>query len=105
MERTVSATEARVHFGEILDSVAKRSDVVWVERSGTPQVVIVSVDMWKHLRAPAEDPWEKADRLIREADEYFERTYGPGHVIDFDIEEDIRASREERARQIDESLR
>jgi PHD/YefM family antitoxin component YafN of YafNO toxin-antitoxin module len=38
-ERTISATEARVHFGELLDSVVHNLDIVYVQRSGVPQAV------------------------------------------------------------------
>jgi len=39
----VSATEARIHFGEIMGRVAELDETVIVERSGKPQVVILSV--------------------------------------------------------------
>ena len=104
MERTLSATEARVHFGEVLDGVAQRGDIVFVERMGNLQAVIVSPEMWKHSRVQ-EDPWERAGRLLRESDEYFAKKYGLDHFANFDVEEEIRAGREERARQIDDALR
>ena len=39
MTKTVSATEARVHFGELLRGVTERGDTYLVERSGTPLAV------------------------------------------------------------------
>ena len=42
-ERRVSATEARVRFGELLDAVTARHDVVFVERAGREGAVGVSV--------------------------------------------------------------
>lgn len=99
MERRVTATEARVHFGEVLDSVAKRGDIVWVDRAGTPLAVIVSVEVWKHRRAAAEDPWDKTNRLLRESDEYL-HNHPPEHLTNIDVEEAIDAGREERDRAI-----
>lgn len=99
MERRMSATEARVHFGEVLDSVAKRGDVVFVERSGRPQAVIVSVGDWEQWHRPRENPWERAERIFREVDEELSK-YPPGTFANFDVEEAIDAGREERDRAI-----
>ncbi|MER3436753.1 MAG: hypothetical protein C4346_03575 [Chloroflexota bacterium] len=39
LTRTVSATEARIHLGELLRDVAGEGDTMLVERSGKPQAV------------------------------------------------------------------
>jgi prevent-host-death family protein len=49
MTRTVSATEARVHFGELMRAVVERGDTVVVERSGAPKVVVLSVQEYERL--------------------------------------------------------
>lgn len=105
MERTLSATEARVHFGEVLDGVAQRGDIVFVERMGNLQAVIVSPEMWKHSHQHEEDKWDKAERLMRESHEYFLQRYGPDHFANFDVDAEIDAGWEERAREIDGLLR
>jgi prevent-host-death family protein len=46
---SVSATEARVHFGELLRRVVTTNQPVVVERSGEPQVVMMAVDEYKRL--------------------------------------------------------
>jgi prevent-host-death family protein len=43
MVRTVSATEARVHFGEVLRGVVDKGETVVVERSGKPRAVVLSI--------------------------------------------------------------
>jgi prevent-host-death family protein len=40
MTRAVSATEVRIHLGELLRDVAEKGDTIIVERSGKPQAVI-----------------------------------------------------------------
>jgi prevent-host-death family protein len=48
-ERRVSATEARVRFGELLDGVTTSHDVVFVERAGKEVAVVVSVERDEQL--------------------------------------------------------
>lgn len=66
MERRVTATEARVHFGELLRDVNERGSIVVVERGGQPQAVVLSMDEYRRLRA-GENPlkaWlERTDRV------------------------------------------
>ncbi|MGH3664074.1 MAG: type II toxin-antitoxin system Phd/YefM family antitoxin [Micromonosporaceae bacterium] len=89
----MSATEARVHFGEVLDDVAKKGDVVIIERSGRPSAVIVSVESWKHWHGRPEDPWDKMDRIFRESDEEMTK-YPPDHFAGFDVDEEINVGHE-----------
>lgn len=49
MERTWTATEARVRFGELLRAVAERGETVIVERHGKPAVAFVSVAEYERL--------------------------------------------------------
>jgi prevent-host-death family protein len=99
VERTISATEARVHFGELLDSVSKRNDVVFVERAGVAQVVVVSVDEWQRRCQRASDPWAGVAEMMAEHWAYMREKYGDtlDHI---DWAEEIRAGREERDEQI-----
>jgi prevent-host-death family protein len=48
--RTVSATEARVHFGELMNDVVERKESILVEKNGKPQVVILSMDEYQQLQ-------------------------------------------------------
>lgn len=100
-QRTISATEARVHFGELLDSVAQRGEIVYVQRAGVPQVAVVPIDVWKrHLQQ--EDPWTAAARRMEAYWKYMEEQRKAGHIkdVEIDVEEIIRKGREERSEQL-----
>lgn len=55
----MTATEARIHFGEVMRRVVEQGEQVIVERDGRPQVVILSVAEFERMRggSQAED-WE-----------------------------------------------
>jgi len=48
-----SATDARVHFGEVLRTLAETGTDVIVERSGNPVAVMLSFDEFKRLKHKA----------------------------------------------------
>jgi prevent-host-death family protein len=60
MERRITATEARIHFGEVMRRVVEQGEQVIVERDGRPQVVILSIAEFEQLKEsqPRED-WRK----------------------------------------------
>ncbi len=61
MEKTVSATEARIHFGKMMRHVAEEQQTIIVERSGQPQIVMISIDSYERLKAGRRSPdswWE-----------------------------------------------
>jgi prevent-host-death family protein len=99
-ERFMSATEARVHFGELLDSIAKTGEAVIVERSGQPVAAVIPIDDWRTQRSRLDDRWAKAGLAM---EEYwaFLRTQRAAEPIDpVDAAEIIRSGREERDAQI-----
>jgi len=53
MPEAVSATEARIHFGELLRRVVDGGEAVVVERSGRPAAVVMSLAEYERLRAGA----------------------------------------------------
>ncbi len=59
MEEVVSATEARVHFGRMMRRVSEEQQAIIVERSGQPQIVLISIEEYERLKAagPAHNPW------------------------------------------------
>ena len=63
--RTVSATEARNRFGQVLREVAKSGGPIFVERDGKPVAVILSIHKYERTRRPTL-PRDKAT-LIRSA--------------------------------------
>ena len=50
MERTISATQARIHLGELMRQVRDEQQTVIVERNGDPQVVIVSLAAYQRMK-------------------------------------------------------
>ncbi len=101
MKRVISATEARVHFGEVMRRVVEDGTPVVVERGGRPQVVVLSVAEYERLmagRKPLRDWLERADavrEMIRR--ELGDRKLPPPEDI-------IRQMREERDAQLLENL-
>ena len=93
MTRTISATEARVHFGDVLRSVAERDETILVERGGKPQAVVLSVEKYRRLTKDddQEDDWWE---LARRSRERFSREWGDRPMPD--IAQLINDAREER---------
>ena len=64
--RTVTATEARVHFGEMLRIVREQGGTIIVERAGEPEAALISIDdlreLQRHKPLPEENNW--ADRMM-----------------------------------------
>jgi len=54
-EERVSATQARIRFGELMRKVAENRQTYIVERGGEPAVVVLSVEEYKDLRQAAAD--------------------------------------------------
>lgn len=51
MSKVMSATEARIHFGELLRHVTEQREPVVVERAGKPYAVVLSIDAYERLIA------------------------------------------------------
>ena len=49
MPDVFTATEAKVHFGELMRRVVERREPVYVERGGRPQVVVLAVADYERL--------------------------------------------------------
>jgi prevent-host-death family protein len=60
MERTMSATEARVRFGEMMKRVTEQDETIIVERDGIPRMVVLSLDAYERMKGgtSAWDDWE-----------------------------------------------
>ena len=91
--RKVSATEARIHFGELMRRAVTDQEPVIVERSGEPHVVILSVEQYERLRVAQEaqiDWQERVDEARRRAaGDLGDRALPPAEDV-------IREMREER---------
>ncbi len=70
VKKTVSATEARVHFGRIMQNVEDTNDTVVVVRGGRPKVAIISMEQLEKLeRLNGEDStphWKVLQRQVRD---------------------------------------
>lgn len=99
MSRTMSATQARVHFGEVLRRV-ENNETITVERGGEPKAVIISIEEYERLntRNGKEDDWW--DRVL-ETRRRFREEAGEQHI---DVEDIIRTMREERSDQLFDNL-
>jgi prevent-host-death family protein len=97
MKRTVSATQARIHFGELMRRVVESQEPIIVERGGKPHVVVLSVDQYESLLAGQQhqEDWRE---LVQQAREQIRAELGerqltpPGEVL--------RQMREERDAQL-----
>ncbi len=71
MEQSISATEARVHFGAWLRRVKDQNLTLIVEKAGRPEAVLLSVEAFGRLQAArrAEGAGDVLDRAraLREA--------------------------------------
>lgn len=81
MMKTVSATEARVHVGEITRRVEERGEAVVVERDGREVVAIVPIDEYRRFEASRtsdKDWWEMMHEThIRILEEIGDREFTP----------------------------
>ena len=99
MRRTVSATEARVHFGELMRRA--KSGPVIVEKDGKPDVVVISKQEYDKLveNAPKPDWW----KMVEETHEMLRKELN-GRTLP-DPAEMLRQAREERDEELFNSLR
>ncbi len=63
--RAISATEARVRFGDLLRRVVEEQTPVVVERGGKPRVVMLSIEEYDRLRAGQAPPEDWRSQLTR----------------------------------------
>lgn len=98
----MSATGARVHFGELMRRVVEGQEPVILERGGKPQVVVLSVAEYERLRGEMAEPddwWERARRSRERVAQDLNGRPFP------DVTELIHDMREERDAQILGNLR
>jgi len=68
MQRRVSATNARIHFGELMRQAEEDGQPIVVEHSGRPRVVVLSVAAYERLLAgrDAQEDWRQLVAQARE---------------------------------------
>ena len=93
MPRTLTATSARVRFGELLHCVADQGETIFVERNGKPQAVVMPLAKYRRLQELEDrsESWEVLlDETIAEIDHHLAgRTLPPA-------DEMIRRMRDDR---------
>lgn len=105
MNTVVSATDARVHFGELMRQVTETKQAVVVERGGKPTVAIVPAEEYEEWRAEMrrkrwDEWWKELEALhARLAEER-----GGQAPPEIDVAEMINDMREERSREIEEAI-
>ena len=99
MENTMSATQARVNFGEVMRQVVERNRPIIVERAGKPQVVILSIESYEQLIAAQRG--DRDELLLEQAKALRERIQTRLGNTKLPAPEDIIAQmREERTREL-----
>jgi prevent-host-death family protein len=63
MQRTVSATDARIHLGELMREVTEEDRAIVIERSGRPHAVLLSVETYERLLAAHEAQHDWRDKV------------------------------------------
>jgi prevent-host-death family protein len=67
MESVLNATDARVHFGDLLRRVTEQGETVVVERGGVPQVVVIALAEYRRMMArQAGLAWRDTMSVVRE---------------------------------------
>ena len=99
MERVVSATEARIRFGELMRRAVEDRETIIVERGGKPYVVVLSVEDYNRLKEAQSRPaWQDVLNEIRETRARIHARLGREPLPP--PEEVIREMREERGAQL-----
>jgi prevent-host-death family protein len=74
MARVVSATEARIRFGELMQQAVESDEAIIVERRGKPHVVLISVEEYERLqKGRRHDDWKE---LVQQARDQIEARLG-----------------------------
>ena len=103
MERQMSATQARINFGEVLRYVSQQQRPVIVERAGVPQAVIIAIEEYKRLKE--EHPEENVSDVLERARQLRAQiaTRRGGEPLPDPVEM-IQKMREEQDAQLDEAF-
>ena len=96
MRRVVSATEARIRFGELMRQVVENQEPVIVERGGKSHVVVISIAEYERLlRGQQAEDWKA---LVAQARAQIQAELGERKLPP--PEEILRQIREERDAQL-----
>lgn len=65
-EPRIPATDARVHFGELLQHVTGTGETVVIERNGREIAAIVPVETYRRGRSETDTDWRAELRAVQE---------------------------------------
>jgi prevent-host-death family protein len=103
MESIVTATEARVRFGDMIRRVVENEEAIIVERGGKPQLVMLSLAQYEQLKAGYSTDWQEAIARTRAIAAEIRDRRGDKPLTPTP-EEVIRQMREERDEQLHQHL-
>ena len=63
--RFITATEARVHLGKVIEDVRFSADPIFVEKSGVEVLVMLSPSEYRRLAAQDLGVWDRIDQIRR----------------------------------------
>lgn len=101
----ITATEARVHFGEIFRRVTENDETIVVERNGKPGLVILPIEAYEMLRRQQIGEYKRPDWLenaIQIGQAIAAERAGKAPI---DWDEMIEKGRDERSEELDGMLR
>ena len=97
MEQTISATQARVRFGELMRQVTESHEPIIVERAGKPHIVVLSIVEYERL-VQGQEHQETWQELVAQAQEQIQAELGDSDLPSPD--ETLGELREERDAQV-----
>lgn len=98
MERVISATQARINLGKLIRQVLA-GEVVVIEHTGKPAVVVLAVEEYRKLKAQRRQGWrETLEKIFQLNTRLPTRPGGPGFLTP--PTEIIQEIREERDAQL-----
>ena len=59
MDRVISATEARIRFGELMRQAVENHETIIVERGGRSHVVVISIEKYERLLRQQRGNWKE----------------------------------------------
>lgn len=98
MQRKMSATDARIHFGELMRHVVEKKGTVIVEHGGKPHVVVISMERYERLLTAQQERQDWRE-LVRQARKQVRTELGDRELAP--PEEILRETREKRDEQLD----
>jgi prevent-host-death family protein len=95
---SVSATEARVRFGELLRRVVEDGETIVVERGGAPRAVVLSITAYEQMMAALRpEDWRAGlDRALSVGDRLAEGRGDRRVTAAEDVLHQVRTERDER---------